>query len=62
MRHQDISEKFATVPAAVIADLRKVFPVTPITPGVPMDQIYYQAGIQHVINFLANIHTKQQEN
>jgi hypothetical protein len=61
MKRQDISGNFATVPAAVIADLRKVFPVNPITPGLPMDQIYYQAGIQHVINFLANVHVKQQE-
>ena len=57
----DVASRFTQVPEALLADLRRVFPVRPITPASNPQDIYYQAGVQAVLTLLADVLQRQKE-
>jgi hypothetical protein len=57
----DVALRFTQVPEALLADLRLVFPVRPITPASNPQDIYYQAGVQAVLTLLADVLRRQKE-
>ncbi len=59
--NHDAFHGFPLVPEALVAELRKVFPSRPVLPASSPTDIYYEAGVQKVIEYLADIAFKQKE-
>jgi|DEB19_MinimDraft_3_1074340.scaffolds.fasta_scaffold11363_3 hypothetical protein len=59
--NHDAFHGFPLVPEALVAELRKVFPSRPVLPASSPTDIYYEAGVQKVIDYLADIVSKQKE-
>lgn len=59
--NHDAFHGFPLVPDNLIAELRKVFPARPILPSSVPTDIYFEAGMQKVIDYLADVASKQKE-
>lgn len=59
--NHDAFERFPLLSDELITELRKVFPVKEIHPLSNPTEIYYNAGVQKVIDFLIDVSAKQKE-
>jgi len=57
----DAHHPFPIIPEGLLVELRKVFPVRPITPLFNPLEIYYEAGIEKVLSFLKEVSDRQKE-